>query len=263
MKPTPSPPNAPVLEMIGVTIPSRRAPEQVAVADVDWTVDRGDFWVIGGLQGSGKSDLLATAAALAQPESGTLRLFGQEITPSYNDEGLAERLRVALVFGDGGRLFNHLTIEENVALPLHYHHPDSSVSAARVTALLEATETADLRDAAPSSLGQSRRQRVALARALALKPEVLLLDNPLASLDPRQTRWWIDFLDQLAAGHPLLDGSPLTIVVAAEHLRSWQQPQRRFALLEDTRFTVLTDPSALDAHPPIWRELLAVESNPS
>ena len=259
MKPNPSP----VIEMIGVTILSRRAPDQVAVADVDWTVAREDFWVIGGLQGSGKSDLLATAAALVKPEAGTYRLFGQEIMPTYDNECLAERLRVALVFGDGGRLFNHLTVEENVALPLRYHHPDSSVAQARVDALLDTTETADFRGAVPSDINPSRRQRVALARALALKPEVLLLDNPLASLDPRQTRWWIDLLDQLAAGHPLMDGQPMTIVVAVDDLRSWQQPQRKFALLEETRFTVLNDPSALATHPPVWRELLAAESNPS
>ena len=265
MKPASPQPNVPVIEMIGVTIMSRRALAQVAVAEVNWTVATEDFWVIGGLQDSGKSDLLATAAALAKPQSGTYRLFGQEIAPTYDNECLAERRRVALVFGEGGRLFNHLTARDNVALPLHYHQRLSAAETEmRVASLLEATEITTWADLPPSFMNQSRRQRVALARALALKPEVLLLDNPLAGLDPRETRWWTDFLNQLHLGHPLLDHRPMAIIVAADDLRSWRQPNRKFAFLENARFTLLDDPFTFVPPPDhILRELLASETNPS
>ena len=250
-----------VIELIDATIPSRRLPGVVAVDHVNWTVREGDFWVIGGLHGSGKSDLLAAAAALAKPTRGTHRLFGQEIVPTYGDERLAERLRVALVFGEGGRLFNQLTVWENVALPLHYHQPpEASDVTPRVTALLEATALTEWSHALPSALSQDWRQRAALARALALRPEVLLLDNPLTALDPRQVRWWMAFLARLAAGHPLMNGRPMTIVAATDDLRPWQAPGRRFALLDDTRLVLLEDGSSFDPqHTPAWRELLAAE----
>lgn len=250
-----------VIELINATIVSRRMPDVVSVEAVNWTVREGDFWIIGGLQGSGKSDLLAAAAALSKPTAGVYRLFGQEIAPTYADECLAERLRVALVFGDGGRLFSHLTVAENVALPLQYHqHAPASETKARVLELLEATEITEWKDALPSGLNRSRRQRAALARALALRPEVLLLDNPLAGLDPRQVRWWMDFLGRLSAGHSLPNGRPMTIVVAADDLRPWQTPQYRFALLQDTRLKLLDEGTSFETdRTPMLRELLSAE----
>lgn len=250
-----------VLELIDVTIPSRSAPNTVALDQVNWTVRAGDFWVIGGLHGSGKSDLLATAAGLAKPSRGTHKLFGKEIVPSYDDEYLAERLRVGLVFGQGGRLFNQLTVAENVALPGRYHRPPSLPDVdARVTALLQGTEMESWSQRMPFELRMNWRQRIGLARALVLKPEVLLLDNPLAGLDPRDTRWWISLILDLAHGHELMDGRPVTIVAAADDLRPWRLPQCRYALLQDARLTVLEgapEPDAGDV--PVLRDLFAAQ----
>lgn len=253
--------NPPVIELMDADIPSRRDPDTVTVTGVTWTVSQGDFWVIGGLQGSGKSDLLSTAAGLLRPVRGTQRLFGREMMPTYAHEYLAERLRVGLVFGEGGRLFNHLTLRENVALPLIYHQPlGASDDAVRVEALLQATGLEEWAEQAPSEVNPSWRQRAALARALALKPEVLLLDNPMALLDPRQARWWVDFLDQLSVGHPLLDQRPLTLVVAVDDLRPWRLPNLRFGLLEEGRFLSMSASFLLDASSPAgWRDLLAAE----
>jgi ABC-type transporter Mla maintaining outer membrane lipid asymmetry ATPase subunit MlaF len=83
------------------------------------------------------------------------------------------------------------------------------------------------------------QRRVALARALVLRPEVLLVDHPLARLDPRESAWWLDFLSQLAGGHPWLGGQPLTVVVTTDDFRPWRQPGRYFALLDQGRFTAI------------------------
>jgi ABC-type transporter Mla maintaining outer membrane lipid asymmetry ATPase subunit MlaF len=265
MNPTPDQARRTVIELIEVDIPSRREPNRLALERVTWTVSAGDFWVIGGLQGTGKTDLLATAATVYRPARGLCRLFGREVPPLYSREYLAERMRLALVFAAGGRLFNHLTVRENVALPLDYHQPLPNADAReRVEALLEATGVRRWADLAPSTVNPSWRQRVALARALALAPEVLLVDSPLAGLDPSHARWWIEFLDRLSGGHPVMAGRPVTLVVASNDLRPWLSPTRQFALLDGPRFVPVGGMAAL-GHPPalpVLRELLAEQSDP-
>jgi phospholipid/cholesterol/gamma-HCH transport system ATP-binding protein len=255
-----SEPSHPVIELLEADIPSRREPDTVSVAGVNWSVRDGEFWVIGGLQGSGKSDLLCVAGAIARPLRGVYRAFGREITPAYTNECLTERLRLGLVFGDGGRLFNQLDVRSNISLPLEYHRRlEPTAMAARVRALLEATGLQPWAERVPSELNLAWRQRVALARALALRPEVLLLDNPLTGLDPRHARWWTEFISQLGTGHPLLEDRPLTVIVAADDLRPWHQPGRRFALLDNSRLTLLPADAAQSQQdvPPALRDLLS------
>ena len=124
------------------------------------------------------------AAGLMTPAHGSCRIFGCD-TDSFGEAQLAERLRVGFVF-EGGQLFNHLTVAENVALPLRYQKNLTAAEAADVVrALLELLELTPFADSTPSNLAANWRQRAALARALVLKPELLLLDNPLAGLSVR------------------------------------------------------------------------------
>ena len=69
-------------------------------------------------------------------------------------------------------------------------------------------------DQMPGRLRRNWRQRVGLARALILRPEVLLLDNPLAGIDPPQIRWWLTFLTDLVNGHPLMNNRKVTLILA-------------------------------------------------
>jgi ABC-type transporter Mla maintaining outer membrane lipid asymmetry ATPase subunit MlaF len=137
-------------------------------------------------------------------------------------------------------LFNHLTVAENVALPLRYHRNLSRTEGvAAVRELLEYTELTPWAESTPGMLGRSWQKRAALARALALRPEVLLVDNPLAGLDPRQVHWWLGFLDQLSKGHPLMHGQPVTLVVTTADFYPWKGHARQFAVLTDHGFVVL------------------------
>src|SRR5437773_9615781 len=104
---------APALEMHGVTITSLRDPTDVVLEDVNWTVATGEFWAVGGLLRSGKSDLMALGSGLTRPARGICRLFGEDLAPGFEEEQLALRLRVGLVF-DGGRLLHHLTLAQNI-----------------------------------------------------------------------------------------------------------------------------------------------------
>jgi len=233
-------PTKPVIAMRDVSVGSLRDADRVVAEHVDWTVAPGDSWVVAGLQGSGKSDLLTLAAGLMPPLTGEYRLFGEPM-PIFEGTRLAHRLRLGLVFDDG-HLLNHLTVFENVALPLRYHRAHAGADiAASVRALLEATELQPWSASTPGMMPRAWQKRAGLARALALRPEVLLLDCPLSGLDLRHANWWLNFLSELSHGLPLMDGKPMTLVVTTENLRPWHGRAKQFALLEGRRVTVLGD----------------------
>jgi ABC-type transporter Mla maintaining outer membrane lipid asymmetry ATPase subunit MlaF len=227
-----------VIEMREVGVGALHGADRVVAEHVDWTVAPGDFWVIAGLQGTGKSDFLMLAAGLMPPRSGDYRLFGEPM-PIFEGSRLAHRLRLGLVFDDG-HLLNHLTVFENVALPLRYHRSHAGVDAEdSARALLEATELLPWSASTPGAMPRAWQKRAGLARALALRPDVLLLDCPLNGLDLRHANWWLNFLGALSRGHPLAESRPMTLVVTTEDLRPWRGRARQFALLENQRLTVL------------------------
>jgi ABC-type transporter Mla maintaining outer membrane lipid asymmetry ATPase subunit MlaF len=246
----------PVIEMSGVAFGALRATDTTVAEEINWTVSRGDYWVVAGQHGSGKSDFLALTGGLMAPQKGRYRLFGEEM-PIFEGARLKERLRLGLVF-ESGQLFNHLTVAENVALPLRYHHNLSRSEAdASVGELLECMELAPWAESTPGTLGRSWQRRAGLARALALQPEVLLVDDPLAGLDLRHVHWWLAFLDQLSKGHSLLQGRPVTLVVTTANFRPWKGHARQFATLQNRRFVVLGAWAQLEAaSEELVRELL-------
>jgi phospholipid/cholesterol/gamma-HCH transport system ATP-binding protein len=231
----------PVIEMEDVGVSSLRDASQVVALGINWRVMAGDYWVVAGLQGSGKSDFLMMTGGLMAPASGEYRLFGEKM-PIFDEERLPTRLRLGLVFDGGGRLFNHLTVRENVALPLRYHRNLAKSEAdGLVNQLLEEVGLAEWADLTPGALRQNWQKRVGLARALILAPEVLLIDNPLAGLDLRSASWWLNFLLQLSSGHPLMNGRPMTLVVSTADLRLWKGHARQFAVLKDEQLAVVGD----------------------
>jgi ABC-type transporter Mla maintaining outer membrane lipid asymmetry ATPase subunit MlaF len=245
-----------VIEMRDATVGTMRDASFVVVDDVTWSVAPGEFWVVAGQEHSGKSDLLMLAAGLMMPAAGSCKLFGVE-TSELGEAEMAERLRVGFVF-QGGQLFNQLTIAENVALPLRYQKNLTAPETARtVELLLELLELTPFGDSTPGNVPANWRLRAALARALILKPEVLLLDNPLGALAGRHRQWLVSFLDQLARGHEWFGGQPLTLAVTTDDLRPWQHPQRKFALLRDKKFIPLgTWNTVATAADPVVKELL-------
>ena len=224
--------------MDGVSVPSVRKSNALSIRSVRWTVLTGDYWAVAGLENTGKSDLLMMTGGLLPPIGGTYRLFG-ELMPIFEGERLATRLRVGLVFTEG-RLFNHLTVAENVALPLQYHLDMPAREAQEIVAqVLEATELLPWANNTPGTMGWGWQKRAALARAIALRPELLLLDDPLRGLDARHASWWLTFLDKLSAGCDFTRGRSVTLVVAAGSLEVWSRRAQQFAVLKDKQLTVL------------------------
>jgi ABC-type transporter Mla maintaining outer membrane lipid asymmetry ATPase subunit MlaF len=229
---------AAILDMQGVQVTALRDPSIIVLEEVTWSVRTGEFWVVAGAQHSGKSDLLLHAAGLMTPSAGTCRVFGCD-THQFDETQMAVRLRVGLAFADG-KLFNQLTLAENIALPLLYHQRLTDAEAVRrVEALLELLELTPQADARPENVPAVWRRRAALARALALQPELLLLDNPNGGLTARHRQWQMNFLDQLWRGHDFFGGHPMTLVATTDDLQPWRHPQRKFAGVHEGHFTVL------------------------
>ena len=226
-----------VIAMSGVTSGSLRDPDAEVVREVNWSVASGDFWVVAGLQGTGKSDFMMMAAGLLPPSSGTLLLFGGE-SQSFEET----RLKLGLVF-DGGHLFHTLPIAENVSLPLRYHcgMTPEEISE-RTDRLLELTGLTPWADSTPGTLGRNWQKRAGLARALAVQPELLLVDNPISDADPRHAEWWLKFLGELSHGHDWMPKKrPTTLVITADDARPWRGIARQFAVLRDGRLEVEGD----------------------
>ena len=221
-----------------------RNPGARVLEDINMSVAAGDFWVVAGWQGSGKTDFLMMAAGLMSPAEGTHQIFGEPAT-AFTDAPLGGQLRLGLVF-DGGQLFHDLTIADNIALPVRYHRNLTETELEmQLARMMELTELTPWASYLPGSVSRNWQQRAGLARALMLKPEVLLVDNPLAGLDLRHQNWWLNFLSQLSRGHAWVDGRPMTLVVTTDDLRPWQEHARRFAVLRKRQLVVLNDGAQL------------------
>jgi ABC-type transporter Mla maintaining outer membrane lipid asymmetry ATPase subunit MlaF len=257
MNQTPKEAAAAPIEMRGVAMGAIQEPDFLVLKDVNWTVAAGEFWVVGAPQHSGKTDFLLTTAGLMPPVGGSYEFYGKQ-TRIFDESCLADRLRMGFVF-EQSQLFHYLTIAENVALPLCYHQNlEAGDAMAAIDDLLEMTDLKAIADVRPPDLPQSWHKRAGLARALALRPDILLGDNPLGALDWRHGHWWRRFLDELSRGHKWLGNKPLTIVVTTDDFRHWHGEHFQFALLKDKRFTPLGSwNQVLSSDEPLVRELLA------
>ena len=151
---------------------------------IDLVVRRGETVVIMGGSGCGKSTLLRHMIGVVQPNSGKVEIFGQDLS-LLTDDGLSSvRKRFGILF-QSGALYNSMTVEENVALPLREHTElDDQIIQIMVKMKLEMVGLREFENLMPSQLSGGMRKRVALARAIALDPEVVFYDEPTTGLDP-------------------------------------------------------------------------------
>jgi len=208
-----------------VTFAYERVP---ALRNLSMTIARGQSVALLGANGSGKSTVLRMLDALCFPNSGSISFFGAPLTPQAlhdDDFFLSFRRRVALVFQNPDvQLFNPTVFDEVAFGPLQMGWSSPEVTA-RVNAALEQMGVAHLRDRAPYRLSGGEKKRVALASVLVLDPEVLLLDEPTAMLDPRSQSQLIDLIQNWK-------GSSKTVITATHQLEIVEDIAERVIVLE-------------------------------
>ncbi|MEO8737199.1 MAG: ATP-binding cassette domain-containing protein, partial [Edaphobacter sp.] len=148
-----------------------------------FTVQRGETRIILGPAGTGKSVLMKLANGLLRPDSGTIRVFGQDITAMPEKDLFKLRIRVGMVFQESA-LFDSLSVEDNVAYRLHEDRVPEEESHHRVVEALKFVELEQAIDKFPSEISGGMRRRVSIARAIISKPDLILYDSPTGGLDP-------------------------------------------------------------------------------
>jgi len=166
------------LEVRGVT---KRMGGRSVLSDLSLVAEDGEILVLLGPSGSGKTTLLNLIAGLVEPDRGEI-VIGERIASSASTFVEAKDRGVGLVFQNYA-LWPHMTVYENVAFPLSVRGADEGTIRAKVGEMLKFVSLKVDVDKYPRQLSGGESQRVALARALIVKPEILLLDEPLSSLD--------------------------------------------------------------------------------
>jgi len=192
----------------------RKFGDRAVLNDISFNVLRGETLVIMGGSGCGKSTLLRHIIGSMKPTSGSVKIFGQDIT-AMNEREIADiRRRFGMLF-QSGALLASLTVGENVALPL-VQHTDNSVAEIDqiVEEKLKMVGLSGFEELKPAEISGGMKKRVGLARALALDPELLFSDEPTSGLDPIMTA----VVDQLTL--KLTHGEHMTAVVVTHDMTS-------------------------------------------
>ena len=201
---------------------------QNVLRGINLAVRRGETLAVLGRSGTGKSVLLRLVIGLEKPDSGSVRIQGQDITGLALDQLGEIRKKMGFLFQHAA-LYDSLTVEQNVAFPLQHHRKGMSKSEQRdrVHELLAEVGMESGFAKMPSDISGGMQKRVGLARALALEPDILLLDEPTAGLDPISSAEIDDLVLKLQEEHHMAS------VVVTHDLLSAKTIADRLALLNE------------------------------
>ncbi len=217
--------NAPVVAVEDV---HKSFGSQKVLNGINLAVRRGETLAVLGRSGTGKSVLLRLVIGLEKTDSGLVRIQGQDITGLALDQLGEIRKKMGFLFQHAA-LYDSLTVEQNVAFPLRHHRKDMSKSEQRdrVHELLSEVGMESGFAKMPSDISGGMQKRVGLARALALEPDILLLDEPTAGLDPISSTEIDDLVLKLQEEHHMAS------IVVTHDLHSAKTIADRLALLNE------------------------------
>lgn len=175
-----SEPHQPAVQFEDVSIGFDGSP---VLHNISFTTTSGEMCILLGPAGGGKSILLKLANGLIKPDSGTIRIFGQEISSLPEQELFAIRGNIGMVFQESA-LFDSLSVRDNVAYRLMQQKDPEEDIDRRVIESLSFVELEDAIDKFPAELSGGMKRRVAIARAIITQPKLLLYDSPTGGLDP-------------------------------------------------------------------------------
>jgi len=215
-----------------------------ALKDVSLSIEKGERVAVVGPNGAGKSTLLHVLAGLKRPAAGTLRLFGEKLTRK-NDSEL--RARLGMLFQDPDDQIFMPRVWDDVAFGPINRGLDEKQVRRRVGNALEAAGLSGYDERAPHHLSYGEKKRVAFAGVLAMEPEMLLLDEPTANLDPRNRRDLLKMVDRL-------NKHGTTVVTATHDMGAIAELADRVYVLdrtivrEGTVRQIFMDPALLESH---------------
>ena len=224
--------------------------------DVSLDIPRGHALVILGRSGTGKSVTLKSIIGLLRPDAGRVFVDDQDITTLSGRELATVRKRIGFLFQHAA-LFDSITVGENVAFPLRRHSQrDDADIRARVEELLGQVGLEGTTDKMPGDLSGGMRKRAGLARAMALRPPILLVDEPSAGLDPVTA----GEIDDLLVG--LNEQADTTLVVVTHNIPSARRIGDELVFLHEGRILIRGDTEALEhSEHPMVRAFMKSESS--
>jgi phospholipid/cholesterol/gamma-HCH transport system ATP-binding protein len=223
---TEAPAYEPVVELENI---STRFGSHMVHQNINLTLRRGEILSLVGGSGSGKSTLLREILLLQRPSTGSIRLFGQEITMASGKRYIHLRCRMGVLF-QYSALFGSLTVSENIGLPLREYTTlsDHLINGLVLLKIKLVGLSPDVWHYYPSQLSGGMQKRAALARALALDPELLFLDEPTSGLDPIGANAFDELISNLK------QALGLTVLMVTHDLNSLWRISDRIAVLGDS-----------------------------
>jgi iron(III) transport system ATP-binding protein len=225
--------------MIGIDLSAlaKRFGDTRAVDDVNLRIEPGELFFLLGPSGCGKTTLMRIIAGLVAPDAGRVAFDDRDVT----DLPTAKR-NAAMVF-QGYALWPHMTVAQNVAFGLDVRKIPAAQKRQRVAETLGVVRLEGLEDRKPLELSGGQQQRVALARALVVKPDVLLLDEPLSNLDAELR------VEMRAEIRRICHAAQITAVYVTHDQAEAMSIADRVALMRDGRIEQVGTPEALYRRP--------------